>query len=57
MPDLEPVFEELQRRMSLHEDVFRRSANMTAANGSGGRKVDDPAPQTSYLLLGASAVT
>jgi hypothetical protein len=54
MPDLQPVFEELRRRMSLHEDVFRRSVNPTDANGRGGRKVDDPAPETSYLLLGAA---
>ena len=40
--------------MSLHEDVFRRSSNMTDANGAGARKVDAPAPDTSYLLLGAA---
>jgi hypothetical protein len=56
MPDLQPVFEELRRRMSLHEDVFRRSINSTDANGSGARKVDEPAPETSYLLLGAANV-
>ncbi|MDP9465461.1 MAG: hypothetical protein M3P52_12610 [Actinomycetota bacterium] len=55
MPDLQPVFEELQRRMSLHEDVFRRSFNPTDANGPRSRKVDDPAPETSYLLLGAAS--
>jgi len=55
MPDLRPVFEELRRRMSWHEDVFRRSFNATDANRSGGRKVDDPAPETSYLLLGAAS--
>jgi hypothetical protein len=54
MPDLQPVFEELRRRMSLHEDVFRRSVNPTDANGPGARKVEDPAPETSYLLLGAA---
>ncbi len=54
MPDLQPVFDELQRRMSLHEDVFRRSVNPTDANGPGARKVDEPAPDTSYLLLGAA---
>jgi hypothetical protein len=54
MPDLRPVFEELRRRMSLHEDVFRRSVNPTDANGPGARKVDDPAPEDSYLLLGAA---
>ena len=54
MPDLQPVFEGLRRRLSVHEDVFRRSDNPTDANGSGARKVDEPAPQTSYLLLGAA---
>ncbi len=54
MPDLQPVFEELRRRMSLHEDVFRRSVNLTDANGAGGRKVDQPEPESSYLLLGAA---
>jgi hypothetical protein len=54
MPDLQPVFDELRRRMSLHEDVFRRSVNVTDANGSGARKVDEPAPERSYLLLGAA---
>lgn len=53
MPDLQPVFEELRRRMSLHEDVFRRSANPTDANGRGSRKDVQPAPDTAYLLLGA----
>ena len=53
MPDLRPVFEELRRRLSLHEDVFRHSVNPTDANSAGSRKVDDPAPETSYLLLGA----
>ena len=47
MPDLQPVFEELRRRMSLHEDVFRRSVNVTDANRPGSRKVDDQAPDTS----------
>ena len=56
MPDpqhLQPVFEELRRRMSLHEDVFRRSVNPTDANGPASRKVVEPEPDTSYLLLGA----
>jgi hypothetical protein len=39
--------------MSLHEDVFRRSVNPTDANGPGSRKVVEPQPDTSYLLLGA----
>lgn len=54
MPDFQPVFEELRRRMSVHEDVFRRSANPTDANGAGARKVDDPTPDSTYLLLGAA---
>lgn len=53
MPDLRPVFEELRRRMSSHEDVFRRSANPTDANAPGSRKDVEPAPDTAYLLLGA----
>jgi hypothetical protein len=40
--------------MSLHEDVFRRSANLTDANGPGAPKANDPEPETSYLLLGAA---
>lgn len=55
MPDLQPVFEELRRRMSLHEEVFRRSVNPTDANSPRSRKVDRPAPDTSYLLLGAAS--
>ncbi|NMM21961.1 MAG: hypothetical protein HHJ11_00390 [Phycicoccus sp.] len=54
MPDLEPVFVELRRRLSLHEDVFRRSVNLTDANGPGARKANEPEPETSYLLLGAA---
>jgi hypothetical protein len=54
MPDFQTVFEELRRRMSVHEDVFRRSDNPTDANGPRSRKVHDPAPETSYLLLGAA---
>jgi hypothetical protein len=54
MPDLQPVFEELRRRMSLHEGPFRPSFNASDANSAGARKVDDPTPQTSYLLLGAA---
>lgn len=53
MPDLQPVFGELRRRMSLHEDVFRRSVNPTDANVAGSRKDVEPAPDTAYLLLGA----
>lgn len=54
MPDLESVFVELRRRMSLHEDVFRRAVNLSDANRAGARKGDSPDPETSYLLLGAA---
>lgn len=54
MPDLVPVFVELRRRMSLHEDVFRHSVNLTDANGPGARKTNDPEPESVYLLLGAA---
>ena len=39
--------------MSLHEGVFRRSANPTDANAPGSRKDTEPSPDTAYLLLGA----
>ena len=35
--------------------MFRRSVNLTDANGSESRKVDEPAPESSYLLLGATS--
>lgn len=35
--------------MSLHEDVFGRSDNLTQANGPRSRKVDDPVPDASHL--------
>lgn len=54
MPDLQPVFEELRQRVSVHEDVFGRSFNPTDANSVRSRKADDPAPDTAYLLLGAA---
>jgi hypothetical protein len=52
MPDLQPVYDELRRRLSVHEDVFRPTDNLTDANAAGGRKVDAPSPAT-YVLLGA----
>lgn len=52
MPDLQPVFDELRRRLSVHEDVFHSSHNLTDANAPGSRKVEDPSPDT-YVLLGA----
>lgn len=52
MPDLQPVFDELVRRLSVHEDVFHVTTNITDANAAGGRREDAPDPGT-YLLLGA----
>jgi hypothetical protein len=52
MPDLLSVRDELRRRLSVHEDVFVASTNLTDANADGGRKTDAPSPDT-YLLLGA----
>ena len=52
MPDLQPVYDELRRRLSVHEDVFEVTDNLTDANRAGGRKADEPSPD-GYLLLGA----
>lgn len=52
MPDLQPVYDELRGRLSVHEDVFVATYNLTDANAAGGRKVDDPLLGT-YMLLGA----
>lgn len=52
MPDLRPVFDELCRRLSVHEDVFELTHNSTDANAAGGRRADEPTPD-GYLLLGA----
>lgn len=52
MPDLQPVFDELCRRLSVHEDVFALTDNPTDANAVGGRRADESSPD-SYLLLGA----
>ena len=52
MPDLQPVFDDLRRRLAAHEDVFGATDNLTDANASGGSKVDQPSPDT-YVLLGA----
>ncbi len=52
MPDLQPVYDELRRRLSVHEDVFVASHNVTDANAAGSRKVDDPTPGN-YVLLGS----
>ena len=56
MPDLQPVYDELCRRLSVHEDVFEVTDNLTDANAAGGRKADAPSPD-SYLLLGAPSDT
>jgi hypothetical protein len=53
MPDLAPVFAELRRRLSAHEDAFTVSTNITDANRPGSRKADDPSPGDTYVLLGA----
>lgn len=52
MPDLRPVYDELCRRLSAHEDVFEVTHNATDANTPTSRRVDAPSPD-SYLLLGA----
>jgi len=52
MPDLQPVYDELCRRLSVHEDAFELTHNPTDANRAGGHKADDPSPD-GYLLLGA----
>lgn len=52
MPDLQPVFDELCRRLSVHEGVFALTDNPTDANAVGGRRADESSPD-SYLLLGA----
>ena len=53
MPDLQPVFEELRRRLSSHEDAFTVSTNLTDANRPTSRKVVEPSPGDTYMLLGA----
>jgi hypothetical protein len=52
MPDLQPVFDELKRRLAEHEDAFHATVNLTDANAAGGRKVEAPDTGT-YVLLGA----
>ena len=56
MPDLQPVYDELRRRLSVHEDAFVASRNFTDANAADGRKVDEPSPDT-YMLLGSPTDT
>jgi len=52
MPDLQPVFDDLQHRLVVYEDAFLASRNLTDANTPASRKVDQPSSD-SYLLLGA----
>ena len=52
MPDLAVVYAVLRRRLSVHEDAFLVSDNLTDANTAASRKVDEPSPDT-YVLLGA----
>ena len=51
--DLPAVFAELRRRLCVHEDAFRASSNLTDANRPSSRKVDEPSPGDTYMLLGA----
>ena len=53
MPDLKVVFDELRRRLAVHEEDFSISSNLTDANRPASRKVDDPSPGDTYMLLGA----
>ena len=52
MPDLQPVYDELCRRLSVHEDVFEVTHNLSDANTPASGRVDAPSLD-SYLLLGA----
>lgn len=52
MPELQPVFDDLRRRLAVHEDAFAATRNPTDANTRGGRKVEAPS-HDSYYLLGA----
>ena len=53
MPDLDPVFDELVRRLSAHEADFRSTDNTTDANTPRSRKDEAASDPGSYLLLGA----
>jgi hypothetical protein len=53
MPDLDPVYDELVRRLSAHESGFRASDNTTDANTPRSRKDEAASDPGSYLLLGA----
>jgi hypothetical protein len=53
MPDLDPVYDELVRRLSAHEADFRPTDNTTDANTARSRKDEAASDSGSYLLLGA----
>ena len=53
MPDLDPVYDELVRRLSAHEADFRPTDNTTDANTARSRKDEAASDPGSYLLLGA----
>ncbi len=53
MPDLDPVYDELVRRLSAHEAGLRASDNTTDANTPRSRKDDAASDPGTYLLLGA----
>lgn len=52
MPDLQPVFDDLRRRLAAHEHAFLASRNFTDADTPASRRVDQHSSD-SYLLLGA----
>ena len=53
MPDLQPVFDELPAANVVARGSVSSFRNPSDANSAAARKVDAPAPDTSYLLLGA----
>jgi len=56
MADLLPVYDELRRRLSRYAAGLRESSNLTDANASGSRKVDEP-DELTYVLLAAPTTT
>ena len=54
MADLGSVFAELRRRLAVHENEFRVSTNPTDANRPTSRRVAEPEPAGTYMLLGAA---
>lgn len=51
--DLPAVFAELARRLSVHEDAFAATSNLTDANRPSSRKEEAHSPGDTYMLLGA----